>query len=351
MPFTQFSGLKILSLLRKQGLYGYSGYSTDSSGLSNSAHFIVDMLSDAFGINSKFVIVTDSNDVDRELDQFKPDIVIIEAHWITPDKLKQLTAMHRKVKWIMRNHSALPFIAQEGVAIEWMCEYSRVRNVWLGSNDPKTKREFEVITGERHGLYLPNYYPPEFFPRPDHYKADDNIVNIGCFGAIRPLKNQLLQAVAAIRYANMIDIHQELHFHVNGTRMEGGGEPIMKNLTALFDQNPRHYLEVHPWLKRGAFIDLMRTMDAHIQVSFNETFNIVSADATMNAVPIVTSPAIPWVDPYYMADPNDSRAIRDSLWRSLQNPERNYRQNKRYLRAYDEMVIDQWESELDYIAG
>src|SRR5205814_4697667 len=97
-----------------------------SSGLFNSAHFISDMLNDALGYESKLVIVTDGNDIDREVANFNPAIVIIEALWVTPDKISELSKLHPDVQWLMRNHSALPFLALEGLAVEWMGEYSKL---------------------------------------------------------------------------------------------------------------------------------------------------------------------------------------------------------------------------------
>ena len=103
-----------------------------------------------------------------------------------------------------------------------------------------------------------------------HYK-DKNVLNIGCFGAIRPLKNQLYQAVAAIEFAN--SINKKLHFHVNIARVENNGDPVLKNLRNLFINNPKHKLVEHSWLTHEDFINLVRKMDIGLQVSFTETFS------------------------------------------------------------------------------
>ncbi len=329
---------RILFLLRRQGLYGSGGFDVRSSGLFNSATFIVDMLINALGYEAKLVIVEDSNAIDREVTNYNPRLVVIEALWATPAKMRELVALHPDRQFIMRGHSAIPFLAQEGMAMEWELAYADIEGVTLASNDLTTMREFQRMSGHR-GLYLPNYYPPDFFPRPG-YKTDPDIVNVGCFGAIRPLKNQLIQAIGAIRYAQFAEV--ELNFHMNTTRIEGGGDPILRNIQALFEATPNTQLVTYPWMSRTDFLALMRTMDAHMQVSFSETFNIVTADAVMNGVPVVISSAIQWADQYYAADPTNHMDIANVLSRAIQSPDRNVRENKKRLRSHDEMAIFQW---------
>ena len=62
-----------------------------SSGLLNSAKFVCDMLFDELGYESKLVQVADNNDIDREVTQYKPTHVIIEAYWVVPEKFEILT--------------------------------------------------------------------------------------------------------------------------------------------------------------------------------------------------------------------------------------------------------------------
>jgi hypothetical protein len=59
-------------------------------------------------------------------------------------------------------------------------------------------------------------------------KAEDQFLDVACFGAIRPLKNQLMQGVSAIRCAE--SIHKTLRFHINASRAEQKGDNVLKNL-------------------------------------------------------------------------------------------------------------------------
>jgi len=303
---------KVLFILKKRQT-SHTGYSSVSSGLFNSARFVSDMLNKN-GIESHLVEVMDNNCIDREVTKLKPTHVIIEALWVVPQKFEVLTKLHPKVEWVIRLHSDISFLANEGIAIDWIYEYLKYVNVKISANDWETNFNFELLTNKQF-VYLPNYYPVGFFnrnkPKPDTKK----VINVGCFGAVRPLKNQLIQAVAAIDYADTYG--KKLKFHINTQRIEGRGEPVLKNLRELFENNPRHELIEHGWLTHSEFIDLIQTMDIGLQVSFSETFNIVSADFVNNNIPVVTSDEVEWVNPVYFANPSKVNSIVSRMRRAI----------------------------------
>jgi hypothetical protein len=68
------------------------------------------------GIESKLSVCTDNNDIDREVNLYKPTHVIIEALWVVPTKFAVLTKLHPKVQWILRLHSEMPCMAGAGGA-------------------------------------------------------------------------------------------------------------------------------------------------------------------------------------------------------------------------------------------
>lgn len=317
---------RILFILKHRDKpYVGEGYSTQlSSGLSNSASFVADMLRDA-GHTTHLVQVIDNNCIDREVTRFKPDIVIIEAYWVVPEKFGVLTRLHPKVKWIIRCHSKMPFLAQEGIGVEWSLRYVNYPNVYLSCNAMETCDEFQQLMRHTHGyatdapekpvLFLPNYYPlptPRVKPRIRPLKER---VHISCFGAIRPLKNHLTQAVAAVKFAESHGLN--LSFHINATRIEGKGDPILSNLRRMFNQFHSHRLVEHGWMDHKDFLDVMQGIDIGLQVSYSETFNIVAADQVASGVPVVVSPEIEWVTPLFYADPNDSDHITAVMSRTL----------------------------------
>ena len=310
---------KVLFICKKRHVYGETEKGANkllkSSGLYNSAKFVSDMLNEN-NVESKIVDVIDNNSIDKEVTIFKPDYVIIEALWVVPEKFEVLHKLHPNVKWIIRLHSEIPFLSNEGVAIDWLYKYVKYKNVYLGANSTDAFDILGDIIKHKKVYFLPNYYPLKDVECEKSHK-NKNIIHIGCFGAIRPLKNQLQQAIAAIDFANEID--KSLHYHINSERIEGRGEPILHNIRSLFKNNPKHKLIEYPWLNHEDFIKVVKKMDIGMQVSFSETFNIVTADFVSNNIPVVVSPEVTWVSNLFKADPNSNCEIVSKLrfiWKS-----------------------------------
>jgi hypothetical protein len=287
-----------------------------TTGLYNSSSFVNDMLI-AEGVQSKMVIVTDNNDIHREVVLYNPTHVIIEALWVVPSKFTILTQLHPTVKWIIRLHSAVPFLSNEGMAMGWLADYARFENLVLASNSPEMYRDLITylsatkIDIKASLVYLPNYFPQEYkYKRLDKHK---DTIDMGCFGSIRPLKNHLIQAVAAINFANKYN--KKLRFHVNSERIEMKGQPVLNNLMSMFAElhDAGHELINHPWLNRVDFLNLCGQMDIGLQCSFNETFNIVGADIISQGVPLVYSSEIPWAIKWFSANPTDSDSITKQI--------------------------------------
>lgn len=315
--------LFVLKLRHEYGGYGWGGEKPGqplSSGLYNSARLVAEMLEDA-GIPTKLVHVRDGNDIHREVVAFNATDVVIEAFWCPPYKFDDMKKAVPKVRFIVRNHSDMPFLAGEGIAVEWSFAYLTKSNVVLAPNSLKMLHDMRALARLRHPEwshselerripYLPNYYPVDDCDAP--ILDDEAHIEVGCFGAIRPLKNQLSQAVAAIMFADRIK--RRLRFNINGQRIEMNGGPIRKSLDALFDGQPNAELICHDWLDHEAFKSLIANMDVVSCVSFSETFCIVAADAASQSVPLVTSEQIPWASASSRADPNSTEDIADKMF-------------------------------------
>ncbi len=313
---------RILFILkdRQTGLPGEWNY-TDcgsrlSSGLYNSVRFIVDMLVEN-GVDAKVVHVVDNNCIDREVTLFRPTHVIVEAFWVVPEKFDVLMPRHPGVKWIVRDHSKSEFLASEGIAFGWTLEYLK-RGIEVTCNSPEAvadMRKLAVGCGLDPVLvtFSPNYYPlcesyaPEKNPGGHHIFAHSNWIDIGCFGAIRPLKNNINQAIAAIDFAN--DVGGKVRFHINSTRVEGQASPILKNVREIFARTRVHQLVEHEWMDHNDFRRMIKRMEIVSQVTFSETFNIVAADAVSVGVPVVGSNQIPWLPDHAVADPASVESI------------------------------------------
>lgn len=299
---------------------GTKPYQLLHSGLFNSARFVNDMMN-SIGFDSKLVHVVDNNKIHAEIVKFNPDFVVIEAYWVVPEKFDELRKVCPNVRFIVRNHSEAPFLANEGIAFDWTLKYLERPNVIMSCNSPRMLKEVRFLASQKfpHWTkkqieavvpYLPNYYP--IFPDNDaRIDPSAAVLNVGCFGAVRPLKNHVSQAIAAMMAADKLG--KRLNFHVNAGRVEGRGEPILKNLQSIFSHYPQHNLIHHPWRPHTEFKDVVKRMDVVSQVTFSETFNIVAADAVSQGVPVVVSKEIRWANDLFYADPTSTDDIADKI--------------------------------------
>jgi hypothetical protein len=224
----------------------------------------------------------------------------------------------------------------------------------LGVNAPRMLREAQIYLSSKYGknhidgriIYMPNFYPQEY--KKNRLDKSKEYLDIGCFGAIRPLKNHMVQAVAAINFAESIG--KKLRFHVNAGRIEMQGEPVLNNLRATFEQlyDKGHQLVNHQWTPREQFLDLCGQMDIGMQCSFSETFNIVGADFVSQGIPLVSSDEIPWACQFFNADPTDTNEILVALSRAYNYPKLNTYLNKLSLKHYTNQTRNIW---LNYFKG
>lgn len=324
--------MKVLFLVRINQEYG-DCIMPSKAGLRNSAKFVVDAVNKFDHVHAELEFCNDGNDVDRLLHHKRPNICIIEACWLTPSKLKELIHRHPHIKFVIRVHSRTPFLAMEGNAIEWIKEYEKI--VTVSFNHAQTASDLEQI-GIKN-IFLPNIYPTPQLKNCDHIERK-HLYKIGCFGAIRPFKNQLSQAVAAILFAERRK--GVVHFYINSTRVEQRGESVLKSLRALF-AGTRHKLVEVEWLEHTAFLSLIGKMDACMQVSFTETFNIVTADAISQHVPVVVSSSIDWLT-CRKADPNNESEMAELLEYTIEHKKHLVEDNIQDLTTYNHHAILKW---------
>lgn len=345
----QLKDVRALFILRRR-----EDYSTDivnfqektvATGMWNSARYVADMLT-KFGVTTKVVVVTDNNDIDREVTQFKATHAFIEGYWVVPEKFDVLKPLHPNVKWVVRCHSEIPFLAQEGIAFQWTAGYLK-RGVYVAGNSPRNSEELRVFAqGQKFDIgllpMLLNSYPvSEFHPIPVHrnHVVEKDVLDISCFGAVRPLKNHVAQAIAAYAFARSCG--KSLRFHINDGRVELQGSNPLKNLRAFFAELPDAELVEHPWCNFEDFIALLKTMDVSMQVSFTETFNIVTADALYAGTPVVVSDEVPFVKTG-MANPTHFKSIMQALHNAYRNPRFNVTENREALEFYVEKSAHSW---------
>jgi hypothetical protein len=114
---------RLLFILKKRGDFYGSGTGL-SSGLVNSAQFIVDMLMN-HGVDAYLAVVEDNNSIDRWVSSVHPTHVIIEAFWVVPEKFyEQLPGVMKLVP---------PMPGEESL-------YAWISSVWTAAQrDPAIK--------------------------------------------------------------------------------------------------------------------------------------------------------------------------------------------------------------------
>jgi len=234
--------------------------------------------------------------------------------------------------------------------MDWLPDYVRHPNIIVSCNAPRMLGEVRYYlqqvmnwdneTASHRVIYQPNFYTQQH--KKKKFEIKDSTINIACFGAVRPLKNHLIQAHAALRFAREHNL--KLRFHINGGRLEMKGEPMLNNLMGMFQQlhDQGHTLVNHEWRPREQFLELCSTMDIGMQVSLSETFNIVSADLINQGVPVVGSSEIPWGAGIFCADPVSSQDIYAKLCRTYNWPQFNVNYHQYKLNRYTNKTQKVW---------
>lgn len=334
---------RILFIIKERNVYGSK---TKAYGLFNSCQFVVNRLNQ-FGIEAKVVQVVDNNSIDREVALYKPTDCFIEAIWVVPSKFEVLAALHPTVNWHVRIHSMIPFLSSEGMAFEWINGYKDLLNkgikISLSCNNKDLFESMKLIYGS-FITYTPNvYYPPyeiEFKEKDKRKNKQKLTIDIGCFGALRVLKNHTQQAISAIQYANRTG--KTLNFHVNISEHEQReAGPTLRNLRAIF-ANTRHNLIEHPWYTHEEFLSVVKQMDLGMQLSFSETFNITAADFVYCGIPIITSDEIRFINELSRVNPTSEDEIQKTIHTTLTNEERVVRINLNLLNRHNEESSEAW---------
>jgi hypothetical protein len=312
-----------------------------TSGLFNSASFVVSYLKKC-GIDAKLASISDSNAIDKVVTEFNPEIVVIEALWVPPYKFVELFKIprHASRRWIVRIHSKAPFLSMEGMATKWIRDYTAIEKnvVEIAPNTIELTEQLNSCFPLGTFTYLPNIYFPKEIIKPSKPELDD-VLDIGCFGAIRPMKNIYQQAMAAIEFAETMN--KQLRFHVNASRTEQNGNNVLKNLQALFEFSP-HELVEHGWYNHYQFLQEASKMDICMQVSLSESFNIVTADIVSVDRPIVVSTDIEWMPWILKTIPTSHEGIVRKLILASKYPKTIAKIQKFYLKKYNKKAEKIW---------
>ncbi len=97
------------------------------------------------------------------------------------------------------------------------------------------------------------------------------------------------------------------------------------------------------WSNWHEFKRVVRDMDILFQMSYTESFNMVTADGVNEGVPSVTSDAIVWVPDEWKAQSDNVFSVAERAFEILKHREIEVRRGERALREHNEKGFKYWE--------
>jgi len=233
--------------------------------------------------------------------------IIISAPWIPTTLLAELICKYKDIEFVVISHSNVGFLAADKNGIKLLREeiilQQYVPNFQVAGNSKRFADWASVSWGVKVE-FLPNLYnvkDMKFIPKSWNRKET---LRIGCFGALRPLKNQTTAAAAALAITKKLDMPGEIWF--SSGRNEGWAADAITQLVGnIKDFKIRNV----PWMPWQEFRKFAGTMHLNLQPSYTESFNMVVADSVYESVPAVVSEAITWTPKNWKANIDDALDI------------------------------------------
>lgn len=280
------------------------------------------------------VSVDNVDQVELALQRFKPKKVLIQALWMDAVSMNRLRDRYHATEFYYHIHSHIPFLVSESHAFLRLKEINDL-GIGLVVNDQRT---YSALSGIVQKIeFLPNIYNAKFLDI--NSKEEKDHVDVICAGSVRIMKNHVIQAIAAIHYADCLG--KKLRFHVNMARSEGAMDP-RPNLEVLFRMT-KHELVPLEWMEHQDFIYFCAKMDLGLQVSMSESFNIVAADYVAAGIPMVVSEEIEWADNSCKVSHGDSNLITGMMFHVEQEREKSIRENRTGLIGHNINAKVRWE--------
>ena len=254
------------------------------------------------GINAQAFAVRHNIDVVQTIEKYRFTHVVISAPWLTLFDLKSLVTAFPDIKFAVLSHSNIGFLQADPNAIELFRKYAEfadtVDNFTVGGNNKPFVEWFKSVYNE-NCILLPNLYPVQ---RRLAKVWDGTYLKIGAFGAIRPEKNFMTAAAAAMVIHSLLKVPMELHMSTGGDGCKSTTLPAIEEMVKDVEGVK---LVRHEWQHWDSFIQLIAEMDLLIQISYTESFNMITADGISVGVPSVVSEVIRWCPDDWKADTDD----------------------------------------------
>ena len=291
------------------------------------------------GFSTQVVAITKYQDIDTVVQEYRPSHVIISAPWVPVHYFKYVVTKHPSVHFVSVCHSNVGFLFADTNGIKNFRSYFNLlnyENFHIAGNSKKFKTWVEK-SYEVPCLWLPNlYYVTKVSTS---HKKQNMPIRIGCFGAMRILKNTMTAAGAALEISTRLKKPVELW--VSSGREEGGAQSVKKAIAALLEGTSVTIKENYwqPWYE---FRKTVATMDLLLQLSYTESFNMVTADGIVEGVASVVSEAIDWCPKKWIANSDDCDEIA-SVAISLLDKKHAAREGLTMLKKYIGNGLKEWE--------
>jgi glycosyltransferase involved in cell wall biosynthesis len=283
---------------------------------------------------------------DRELAKLAHHIpvthVVISAPWIPTAQLAAIVRQYSSTEFIVVSHSNIGFLQADPTAIDVLRSGSELEqaapNFHIGANSDKLATWWRATYGTRM-LLLPNMYPFDSVRHKPRWTG--GTLRIGCFCAIRPQKNVLTAAAAALEVGVRLRV-TDLEFWISSGRSEGGGNTITNAMHQMYVNMPRAKVIASGWSSWPQFLSTVGSMDIMLQPSYTESFNMVTADGISRGVPSVVGDSINWAPSNWIAQTDAASDIANKAIALLHDPGA-VDEGVRALTTHNEIGLRHWE--------
>lgn len=268
--------------------------------------------------------------------------VVISAPWIQTLDLAALCNKYTDIQFAVNCHSNLGFLQADPNAMRLLIEGMDLQrsslNFSMAANCQALADWITAIYGAP-ATCLPNlYYIDNPNPAPQQYTG--GTIRCGVFGATRALKNMQTSAGAALVIARQLKAPVEIW--ISSGRDEGAGS-VMPALRQMVSPIPGAKIVENGWQTWPQFRQTIGHMHLLFQLSYTESFNVVTADGICAGVPSVVSPAIDWAPDRWKADPDDAMDAA-FVGRALLADPLAARDGMRALQTSNAIAMDRWKS-------
>lgn len=296
------------------------------------------------GIKASVWPITSLDDLKTRLRTSDVTDVVLSAPWIPAVDLTALIQEYSDTEFFVNCHSNIGFLQADTKGIKHLRDYIDLEQGNLNFRVAGNSAKFNLWLREAYqcvSSYLPNMYYLDHSHRVREHYYDGGVLRIGAFGAIRPQKNVMTAAGAAIVLANEIKADVELWISV-GRSVHNG---LVDAVHHMIDGVPGITLREMTWSSWPQFRDVVRKMHLLIQVSYTESFNMVTADGIAEGIPSVTSAAIDWVPKNWHAHFDDATEIAD-VGRRLLYDRKAPHQGLVSLEQHNRQALEAWVTAL-----